>query len=318
MNGPRTPALAVGATALLALAACGAEPATGEPIDTSDRSASTMAATTVAGADASTERIIPIDGDVAEVVFALGFGDSVVATDLSATYPPTADALPQIGYQRALTAEPIIDFDPTLVIGTDLAGPPETIDALRKVDIDVEIVPNPATPDGPATKIRAVADILGVPERGDELAAATDAEIAEHTVTDSERGTGPRVAVLYIRGDSVSNLLGDGMAIDWIVEATGAINVADELGVDEHAPISAEALVNAAPDVILATESGLGSVGGIDGLDKIPGVAGTPAGIEGNILAYDDQLMLGNGPRTGEFLAQLSADLATIEPGATS
>ena len=44
----------------------------------------------------SIERIIPLDGDVAEVVFALGLGDNVVATDLSATYPPEADALPEI------------------------------------------------------------------------------------------------------------------------------------------------------------------------------------------------------------------------------
>ncbi len=53
---------------------------------------------------ASTERIIPLDGDVAEVVFALGLGDRVVATDLSATFPPEADALPQIGYQRTSPA----------------------------------------------------------------------------------------------------------------------------------------------------------------------------------------------------------------------
>ena len=45
----------------------------------------------------STERIVPVDGDLAEVVFALGLGDQVVATDLSATYPPEADALPQSG-----------------------------------------------------------------------------------------------------------------------------------------------------------------------------------------------------------------------------
>ena len=37
---------------------------------------------------ASIDRIIPLDGDVAEIVFALGMGDHVVATDLSATYPP--------------------------------------------------------------------------------------------------------------------------------------------------------------------------------------------------------------------------------------
>ena len=35
----------------------------------------------------SVERIIPLDGSVAEVIFALGMGKNVVATDISATWP---------------------------------------------------------------------------------------------------------------------------------------------------------------------------------------------------------------------------------------
>ena len=71
----------------------------------------------------SVERIIPVDGDLAEIVFALGLGDQVVATDLSATYPAEADAKPETGYQRALSAEPILAFSPTVVLATSAAGP---------------------------------------------------------------------------------------------------------------------------------------------------------------------------------------------------
>ena len=39
----------------------------------------------------SVQRIIPLDGSVAEVIFALGMGDNVVATDISATWPLEAD-----------------------------------------------------------------------------------------------------------------------------------------------------------------------------------------------------------------------------------
>ncbi|MEM8926463.1 MAG: ABC transporter substrate-binding protein, partial [Actinomycetota bacterium] len=81
----------------------------------------------------SIERIIPLDGTVAEVVFALGLGDNVVATDLSATYPDAADALPEIGYQRALSAEPIAAFEPTVLLATEIAGPPEVLDDLRRL-----------------------------------------------------------------------------------------------------------------------------------------------------------------------------------------
>lgn len=262
---------------------------------------------------ASTERIIPLDGDVAEIVFALGLGDRVVATDLSATYPPEADALPQIGYQRALNTEPILEFDPTILIGTDIAGPPEVIDELERVGVPVAIVPTPSDSSGPGTKIRAIAEILGVPEAGEQLAGDVEAQIAAATPDhDASPVAGLRVAMLYLRGPGTQLLFGDDTAIDWLIEATGAVNVADDLGVVETAEINAEALVEAAPDVLLVTEDGLASVGGIEGFLALPGVAGTPAAANGAVLAYDTQLMLGNGPRTGAFLTALVHDLTEV------
>lgn len=261
----------------------------------------------------STERIIPLDGDVAEIVFALGLGDRVVATDLSATFPAEADALPEIGYQRALNTEPIVRFDPTIVIGTDIAGPPEVLRGLQDVGVPVVIVPSEPTPAGPAEKIKAVAVALGVPHDGEDLADDVDEQIASETVADDQRGTGPRVLALYLRGTNVQLVLGEGSGIDWLIDAAGGVDVADDLGVIETEPISAEAILEAAPDVIVVPDAGLDSVGGLDGLWSIPGLEQTPAGKSRAVLAYDDQLMLGNGPRTGEFLAQFRADLTALE-----
>ncbi|MEM9607338.1 MAG: ABC transporter substrate-binding protein [Actinomycetota bacterium] len=265
----------------------------------------------------STERILPLDGDVAEVVFALGLGDQVVATDISATFPPEADALPEIGYQRALSAEPIIEFAPTVVLGTDLAGPPETIESLEAVGIPVVIVPSETTPDGPAIKIEAVANALGVPEVGARLAGEVNTAIDSATVGPATGPDAPRVVALYIRGTNVQLVLGEESGIGWLLDAAGAVDIADELGVIDAEPISAEAIVLAAPDVIVVPELGLESVGGVEGLMEIPGLAETPAGENGAVLSYDDQLMLGNGPRTGEFLAELVDDLNAATSGAT-
>jgi iron complex transport system substrate-binding protein len=118
------------------------------------------------------------------------------------------------------------------------------------------------------------------------------------------------VVALYLRGDNVQLVLGEGSGIDWLIEAAGGVDVADELGIVDNAPITAEALVAAAPDVIVVPASGLDSVGGVDGLLEVPGIAETPAGAGQAVLAYDAQLMLGNGPRTGAFLTQLVADLS--------
>lgn len=51
--------------------------------------------------------------------------------------------------------------------------------------------------------------------------------------------------------------------------------------------------------------AGLESVGGVDGLLEIPGVAETPAGENRAVIAMDDQYLLGHGPRMGQALKEL-------------
>ena len=260
----------------------------------------------------SIERIIPLDGDVAEVVFALGLGDNVVATDLSATYPPEADARPEIGYQRALSAETVASFAPTVLLATDIAGPPEALDDMRRLGFPLVILPNEATPTGAGQKIRAVAAALGVPQRGEEMADALDAAIADATVPSSSQSNRPRVVALYVRGTVAQLVLGESANTRWLINSAGGVDVSEEMGIEDNAPISAEAILAAAPDVLLVPEAGLESVGGVDGLLEIGGLGQTPAGLNRQVLAYDDQLLLGNGPRTAQMLAQLRDDLSAV------
>lgn len=73
--------------------------------------------------------------------------------------------------------------------------------------------------------------------------------------------------------------------------------------------ITSEALAKAAPDAILVMTKGLDSVGGVDGLVKIPGVAETPAGMDRRIVSIDDGVLLNYGPRTDRVLSELVAQL---------
>ena len=68
-------------------------------------------------------------------------------------------------------------------------------------------------------------------------------------------------------------------------------------------------MLRAAPGLLVVTESGLASVGGVDELVSIPGIARTPAGKNRRVLAYEDQYLLGAGPRFGRMLQELVADL---------
>lgn len=271
---------------------------------------------TVTNADGSTTqvtdlaRVVVANGDLTEVVFALGLGDRVVAADVSATYPPAAAALPKVGYQRTLSAEGILAQRPTLVLAGTTAGPPPVIEQVRAAGVPVVVLapPDPSgvwTPTSPGAKIRAVAAALGVPERGEELASQVDDEIDAAVAEGRAARTRPSAAFLYLRGTQVQLIAGDGSGVDTLLESAGAVDAASRAGLRGNAPMTPEALVAAAPEVLVVTTSGLESVGGLDGLLALPGVAQTPAGRDRRIIAFDDQYLIGGGPRTGEALAEL-------------
>ena len=251
----------------------------------------------------SVERIIPVDGDLAEIVFALGLGDQVVATDLSATYPAEADAKPEIGYQRALSAEPILAFSPTVVLATPAAGPTEVIDQLRAV-VPTVLIDAPDALDGPAQKIRAVAKALGVPGRGEKLALQTQREIDAAVASAPTGAAQTRVAALYMRGERVQQIFGPGSGIHVLLRAAGVIDVGELLGVKDNQPITAEALIRERPEALIVTTTGLESVGGIDKLLALPALARTPVATNRHVYAYEDQYLYGFGPRTGQLLAR--------------
>lgn len=251
-------------------------------------------------------RIVPLSGNLTEILFALGLGDNVVAVDLSAFYPAEAQELPKIGYVRTLTAESILSFEPTLVIGNEEAGPPEVIDQLRDAGVTVVMLPYPQAPEQAEDQIRDVAQAVGLGDRGEELAThvADQLQAAKELAETSD--VEPRVAFLIIRGEGVQLMAGAHSSAGAVIEAAGGINVGAEIGLEGFAPITPESMIEAAPDVIVVMQDGLAAAGGVEGLLEIPGVSETPAGQDENILAFNDLYILGFGPRMGDAVYDLT------------
>jgi iron complex transport system substrate-binding protein len=90
-----------------------------------------------------------------------------------------------------------------------------------------------------------------------------------------------------------------------MIEAAGGIDAGTEAGITYFMPVTAEAIVAAQPEFIMLPQSGVDSIGGLEAVLQIPGVAETPAAQNDQILAFDDLLLLGMTPRTGEFLDEL-------------
>jgi heme transport system substrate-binding protein len=251
-------------------------------------------------------RIVPLSGDVAEIVWDLGLGSNIVGVDVSAVYPPEVMMpLPKIGFERQLAAEGILALNPTVVIGKEQAGPPEVLEQVRSAGIPVVIIAEPQTIEAPTAKIRAVAAALGVAEAGETLATRVESEIDAARDLAAQAATQPRVLFIYVRGGGTQLIGGAGSVADAMIEAAGGVDAGVEAGIQGFMPVTAEAVVAAQPDVIIAPSSGVESIGGLEAFVQIPGVAQTPAGQNGAILVYDDLRFLGMTPRTGEALLEL-------------
>ena len=247
-------------------------------------------------------RIVSIGGPVTEIVYALGAGSHVVGVDSSSTYPEAATQLPQVGYQRRLSAEGVLSLQPDLVLATSDAGPPVALEHVKAV---VELVEIPAVYSvaGAEAKIRMIAQTLGREDRGEQVVEALRRDlIAAQAALDQVRSQ-PRVLFLYARGLGTLYVSGTGTAADAMIRLAGGVNAVNEY--EDFKPFTPEAVVAAAPEVLLMLSRGLDSLGGIEGLLKLPGIALTEAARQRRVVAMDDLYLSSFGPRLGAALNEL-------------
>lgn len=286
-----------------------------------DSSTEPTAVRTFVGADgatsevADTSRIVTLSGDLTEAVFALGFGDTVVGVDVTTVEPEAARSLPIVGVGRFLNAEAVLALEPTLVIGDSQTSPREAIEQVRSAGVPVAILDVPVSFDELYEKLRAVGELLGDGEAGVALADQVRAEVAQILEAMPATDPAPSIAFVYSRGPDVMLLFGAEMTTQPLIEAVGGIDVGAATGVTGTVTVTPEALIAAAPDVIITTTEGLAALGGVDEFLAIPGIAETPAGRSGAVLDYPEGDILTFGPRIAESLELLADELAATRSG---
>lgn len=255
-------------------------------------------------------RIVPLWGNLSEIVFGLGLGDHVVARDASATFVEAA-ALPLVTRGHDVSAEGVLSLRPTVVLAQTDTGPPEALDQIRAAGVPVLVLDTPTSVADSTGRITAIAAALGVPQAGAALAARTQQAI-DAAIAAVPAGTEPPlIAFLYMRGSAGVYLLGGpGSGADSMIAAAGGVDAGTQMGLDRaFTPLTSEALAVAQPDVILMTTTGLESVGGLDGLVAIPGIAQTPAGADRRVVTVEDGLLYSFGARTPQAIDEIVRQL---------
>lgn len=254
-------------------------------------------------ADDKTERIVSVGGSATEIVYELGAGEKLVGTDTSSIYPEAATKLPQVGYQRTLSAEGVLSLKPTLVIILPEAGPPAAIQQIESAGVKLLRVGNESSPEGAKAKIRQIAEALNRKEKGEEIVKKLENDLAEAEKQAATKTPKPKVLFIYSRGSGATQVGGRGTPADAMIKMAGGANAMTEFS--DYKPLTPEALVTAQPDVILLPARGLASLGGIEAVLNLPGVSETPAGKNKKIVSIDDMLLLGFTPRLGTGVKEL-------------
>jgi len=264
----------------------------------------------VGGAKEDEVRIITMSAGITESVFALGLGDQVVGKDLSSTLAAAAD-LPIVTSGHDVSAESVLALRPSLVLVDEDTGPKEALDQIASTGVRVETIEKATTVSEIGPRLRTIAELLGVVDRGEAVAT----EIADQLASfDWPTTTPPTVAFVYLRGTASVYLIGGpDCGPDSLIAAAGGIDAGTKAGlVQPFTTFTPEALVKAQPDILLVTTTGLDSVDGIDGLLGLAGVMQTPAGQNRRIITIEDGLLFSFGPRTPGLIASLHDEMRRL------
>jgi iron complex transport system substrate-binding protein len=258
---------------------------------------------------AKTPRIVSVSGATTEIVYALGAEKQLVGTDTTSLFPAAALQTPKVGYMRQLSAEGLLSLKPDAVIGTTEAGPNVVMDQIRSAGVKVELVEADHSWAEVQRKVAAVGRATSRVAQAAALQAKLDAQWAE-VIAAVARQTGRKPRAVFILSHSGSpQVAGEKTAAQAMFRYAGLDNAlitpGSSANFSGYRPMTPEALVTAAPDVIVTTTQGIEAVGGLEKLWQRPGLELTPAYKRRALVALDALYLIGFGPRLPQAVAEL-------------
>lgn len=243
-----------------------------------------------------TGRIVAVGGTVTEILWDLGLGDSIVAVDSTSLYPPEAlKTKADIGYMRQLSPEGVLAERPSVVIADGDAGPPAAIDVLSSSAVPLVMIEASKTPEAIPARVRLIAEAVGRQQQGEVLVKQIEADFARLDAARALVKTPARALFILSMRNGQPMVAGSGTAADGALKLAGLENVA--AGIEGYKPMTEEAIVSAAPEVIVMMNHGPGGLTA-DEVFAMPAFRLVPAATDKRFVQVDGLELLGFGPRT--------------------
>lgn len=289
----RVPWAALALVALLA-AGCSGAPAVepGFPVE--------VEGTVIARAPA---RIVSASASHTEILFSIGAGEQVVATDRFSDFPAAAAGTSKFD-AFSLGVETVASFEPDLVVIS--FDPGELQKGLTSLGIPTLMLPAPATLDDVYHQIEVLGQATGHREEAARLVAqmAGDVEEIVRSVPPGREG-----GTYYYELDPTFYSLTSGTFVGSLLGLLGLESIADAADDGSGYPqLSAEFILETDPDFILLADTRCCGQSAAALADR-PGWSSLAAVAGGRVVDLDDDVAQRWGPRVVDLLAAVASAL---------
>lgn len=251
-------------------------------------------------------RVVTLGASATEIVCALGAEADLVAVDNSSRFPLVVRSLPKVGYFRTISAEGVLGTRPTLVIAAHGTGPGHALGQLESVGVPLLRMSESVNVEALAQSITEIGVALGRESEAKKLNRHLASQLKAVAKKREALAEKPRVLFLMNTSDTGGlNAAGRNTAADEVIRLAGGENVIDDFA--GYRAVSAEALLERQPEVILYSSGYDGSPGEIGARLNETWARSTPAGLEGRTYPIDIGYYLVLGPRAAEAIQDLMA-----------
>jgi iron complex transport system substrate-binding protein len=200
---------------------------------------------------AEPNRIVSLIPSLTEILFALDVGERVVGVTNFCNYPEEALAIDKIGDAWTPNVEKILSLSPDVVLSPRGSALDDALSLLEDNGI-VVLVFDPKTLDEINDTIVRVARLVGVEDRGAELAAKLAADRQAFSTRVQKISPGERPRVFVVLDTDYLYTVGDGEYLSEMIETAGGLNAASGRG-QGYPLLSEEILFEIDPDIIICT-----------------------------------------------------------------
>ena len=244
-------------------------------------------------------RIITAGGSITEIVFALGRGDWVIATDSTSMFPQEAASLTKLGYFRQLSTEGVLAQQPTMLLGAEATGPSVALEQIAHAGVDVTTFDVDKNLSGLKALVIDIGKKLAASEQAIELIHHIEKKIeqqkARYAHKNSAFNTQIKALFVVANNDRGITVAGKDTVPQALFDTLGIVNIGES--VEGYKVMDAESVLMQNPDVVIAAGHMLRGKSAKEALCTHHALAATFAGKHCLVEAMDSSISLGLSPR---------------------